>query len=214
MLVVTTPAASRKLLTSEQMRVAAGLASSDSSQDTTLNVLNDRVSEDICTACNIAVGSGAEPTLRQERLTETFRGVCTEELILSRRHDVEIISVTVDDDLADADTYEVNAEEGLLYRLDDDERTIWAASKIVVVYDAGFDTVPPGLVGAASDLLRLRNSETSRDPLVKMERVDVYEVEEIERQFWVSSAGSSNSTTTVPPEISARLKRFMNASVA
>lgn len=213
MLQITTPAEDAKLLTTEQMRAAAGVASGDSSQDGVLALLNDRITAEICVACAIAVGVGGVPTLRRETVTETLRGVAHGIIVLARRHQISINSITVDGTALATDDFTVDAESGLLYRLQGDRLLPWRAQKLVITYAAGFATVPGDLVGAASDLVRLRRSEVARDPLVRSERVDVEGVEAVQTDYWVSSAGPSSSSSPAPPEISARLSRFMNVVI-
>lgn len=219
-LVVTIPADDRNLLTPEQMRLAAGLAVDDESMDEALAILNGVVSDQICDACAISIGNGAGPTLRRETLTETFRSRSIfnprqrrnpPPLYLSRRHDVEIVSITRDDVEEDAASYSVESEAGLVYRLARDTHEVWTGREIVVVYEAGFETVPDGLVGAASDLVRHRRSEVSRDPMTKSHRVQVMGVDEVETQYWVNAAGSSAYSSPIPPDIAAKLARYMNA---
>lgn len=214
MLTITTPAESQQLLSQAQMRVAAGLASNDTSQDAALAEVGLRVAAEIAAHCGIAVGAGGAPTLNREKLTETFRVVeGFEMLVLSRRHDIAIESVTVDDIVLDAGDYEVEVEEGVLYRLLSDCQVRWYARKIVVVYQAGFGSVPPDLVGAATDLFRLRRSEGSRDPMVRAEETDVPDVLRERTEYWVGSVpGSSDSG--MPTSVASRLSRFANAPVA
>lgn len=213
MLTVTTPAGDLKLLSAEQMRLAAGLTAADTSRDDELDILNLRVSADITDACRVAIANGGEPTLKQETLSEAFRGCQRGPLILSRRHNVEIVSAVADGETLAADRYEVEGEAGLLWRLSGDSEAAWTERKIVVAYKAGFADIPAVLVGAASDLVRLRLSESSRDPLVKSHRVDVTGVEEIETQFWVNAPGSSLAAGPVPAEILAMLSRFTNTAI-
>lgn len=217
MLTVTTPATDALLMTQEQMRLVAGLAANDASQDDALALLNARISAEVCDACGIAIAdNGKEPTLRQETLTETFRCASSGPLILSRRHNVEIVSVSVDDEVLDPTGYEVEAESGLLHRLDRQHLSYWRGSAITVVYKAGFAAVPPVLVGAASDLIRFRRSEVERDPLVRSTRIRVDGIDEVQTDYWVNSvtSGSASSTgASIPPNVSAALSRFMNVTI-
>lgn len=212
MLLVTQAAGSRKLLTEEEMRLAAGISVDDDRQDAALAVLNDRISAEIVRACRIAVANGGEPTLRQETLLERFQlePGCTGPLILARRHDVEIISVTVDGAALTPADWEVHSEAGLLARMRGEQDSIWTGRVVKVSYRAGFAVVPAELTGAASDMVRLRRSEASRDPLAKRERVDVDGVEAIETEYWVNMAGTAAEAGTLPAEILARLGRFNN----
>lgn len=216
MLTVTTPATDALLMTQEQMRLVAGLAVDDASQDEALALLNARISAEVYDACGIAIGNnGKEPTLRQETLTETFRCPPFGPLILSRRHNVEIVSVTVDGVLLDGAGYEVESEAGLLHRLAESQRCVWRGAVIIVVYKAGFETVPPALVGAASDLIRFRRSEIERDPLIRSQRIRVDGVEEVQTDYWVNSVTSgSASGAAIPPNVAAALSRFTNVVLA
>lgn len=212
MLLVTQAAGDRKLLTTEQMRLAAGLAADDASQDSALALLNARISAEIVEACRIAIGNGAEPTLRREALLERFRLGRDERgpLILARRHNVEILSVVIDGVALTPDDWLVDSESGLLARLRSGVECEWTGTTGLVAYRAGFEDVPPDLVGTASDLVRLRRSEVSRDPLAKRERVDVDGIDAIETEYWISVVGSSASTGPVPPELLQRLSRYVN----
>jgi hypothetical protein len=211
MLVITTPADDHALAPIEAMRAAAGVA--DDSRDDELEALSLRISAEIVDACDVAVGEGAEPTLRKERLTETFSGHHDDALILSRRHNVEIVSVTEDGVTATLDARSLESEKGLLYRWIDGRKSFWNAREIVIVYDAGFDTVPPGLVGVVTDMARIRLSEASADPLVKAVTVDVEGIDSVRTDRWVGGLPSGKSNGGLPPDIMARLARFMNYQV-
>ncbi len=221
-LVVIEAAADPKLLTIEQMRAAAGLDDDDTSQDAALTALNARISADIHDACRIAVASGHEPTLRQETLRETFRPSCITSarrrppapIILARRHEVEIVSIEAGGvTLAESD-YELDNESGLIWRATDGQHQYWTGSPVTVTYKAGFAETPAVLANAALDMVRLRRSETERDPLVKKTVVDVDGVERLETEFWVTAGGSAQTLSTLPPVISASLRRFYNAAFA
>jgi len=216
--VVTTPANDTSLASIETMRVAAGLASDDASRDTQLTSLALRLSAEIVNACAVVVGSGAPPTLRQERLTETFspKGQSVGTLVLSRRHEVAIVSFTEDDEAVTLDAEAIDVESGLLDRLIDGTPSKWCASKIVVVYDAGFDEIPPDLEGCVADLARIRLSEASADPLAKAVTVEIPGVETVRTDRWVGGypgQASGKNTTGVPPEIMGRLSRYVNSWV-
>lgn len=212
MLLVTVPAADTRLMDVEQMRLAAGLQATDNSRDAELNFLNLRVSADVTDACRVAIANGGEPTLKQETLSQVFRGCLRGPLILARRHNVEVASVVADGEPLAVEAYEVEGEAGLLWRLCDGAHGSWTERKIVVTYKAGFAEVPAALVGAASDLVRLRLSEFSRDPLVKSQRIEVDGVDTVETGFWVNAGGSSSSGP-VPADILAKLSRFTNSAI-
>lgn len=205
-LTITTPATEIDLMTIEEMRAAAGV--SDGSQDLLLRALAAGISADIMAECNIVVGLGAEPTLFTETLTETFydwpaRG----DLVLGRRHNVAVTSVTIDDALTASDEYVVQAEHGILSRL----AGYWSGSPIVVVYTAGFAAAPAGLKSVALELFSSRYSESQRDDFVKSETIEIPGVETKRRDYWVGNVpGQSSDEGPIPGVLSGRLKRFKN----
>lgn len=211
MLVITTPADDPYLLTIEQARVAAGLAEDDDTQDAVIEALRASVSGQIYDALNIAVGSGAEPTIREETLTEVVLTAPGWPIILRRRHNVEVISIEGWPGVTSEEQYFVEAEAGILRRFDEDCRPGAKAARATVVYKAGFAETPPVLVAAASELIRLRKSEAERDPLVKKTVVDVDGLDRVETDFWVTAAGATAVTQPVPPSIMATIKRFRNS---
>lgn len=210
MLTITTPAEDLQLLAIDEMRELAGVAGNGS--DASLRRLGLRIAADICAECNIAIGAVAPPTLKRETLTETFRGVAAEVLILSRRHDIEITSIVVDGDGLAAGDFEVDAESGIVTRIDGELPITWAASKIVVVYEAGFETVPGDLAHAAADLFRFTWREKGRDPSVKGERVSVPDVEDRELSYWAGSLPGMGEGA-VPDFVSGQLGRFRNYAI-
>ncbi|MER9306783.1 hypothetical protein [Mesorhizobium sp. M0496] len=206
MLVVTTPATDLALAPIAALRAAAGVTGA--SRDTELAALGLRIAAEITEALDIAVGQGAEPTLRAERLTETFDACGLDELILSRRHDAAIVSITQDGDDVTLDTRSLDPETGLLQRWIDGRRSYWRARSIVVVYDAGFEAVPPTLVGAVTDLVRLRLSAAGADPLEKSRSVEIPDVRTVKVDRWVSAG--SGASAGIPDDIMDRLARFNN----
>ncbi|MGV1867219.1 MULTISPECIES: hypothetical protein [unclassified Rhizobium] len=212
-LVVTTAATDLTLLTADERREAAGLDPSDTTKDASLLLLDQRVAAAICSACNIAVGSGGEPTLRKETLTETFYGVHAGELVLARRHDVLIVSITDFGAALTVDDYIVDPESAIVARMRSDCQTIWHSSKIVVIYEAGFDTIPGDLKFAAMDFMRSSWLAKNRDPFVKREQTDVYEVQSTTKEYWVGSIPGQANEGAVPDIVAGQLKRFRNFRV-
>lgn len=206
-MVITTAAEDKNLLSAEEMRLAIGLASGDSSKDTPLATLNARVSTLIAQACKVATAGISVVTLRSETITETFRnGEWFEHLVLSRRPVTAITSVVEDGVTLAATDYEIDAGSGLLLRLEDDRPAMWSGEKITVVYVAGWATVPADLKLAASKVANEFYTVGTRDPNLK--RVDVFEV--VEREYWVSP----KDDPLLSNEIQALLAPYMNMAVA
>lgn len=183
MLTVTTPATDRNLLTTAEIRYAVGV--SDASQDDALGVLNRRIASAFSRLYTNASGS-TPVTLRLETITETFRDVCASHLWLSRAPVTSITSVVSDGTTLDAADYEIDGRR--LYSLSDDARVWWSSAKVVVVYDAGWDTVPDEIKLAASKMARLLWSEGGdsgrSDPNLKRVRIEGVG----EREWWVGGA--------------------------
>lgn len=215
MLIVTTPAPDPWLITIEQARVAAGLEDDDTSRDAELEDLRATVSSQIYDALNIATGNGAEPTIRRETLKEIMLAPLRGPLILSRRHGVEVTSVTgwpgVSED------YLVDMEAGLIHQpYSYGHRNFCAPGPVTIEYEAGFDEVPPALMNAALGLftLGLDGSSSSRDPSVKREIIDIDGVERTEQEFFAEGSSSSADSSSIPASVLATLKRFRNSVYA
>lgn len=201
MLSVTTAAGDPNLLSVEEMRAAVGVTGSGS--DAALLILNGRVSRAIAAHCRVASAGIAVPTLRQETLTETFRtGMSREKLLLSRRPIVSVTSVVEDGETLTGAEYEIDAASGILLRLENDEPACWSWSKIVVVYVAGWATVPDDLKLAASKLASEIYTVGTRDPNLK--RIKTDGVDEVE--YWIGPA----TDPLVSQEIDALLSPYMN----
>jgi hypothetical protein len=104
----------------------------------------------------------------------------------------------------------VEPETGFLHRLCSDWPVRWCADKIIVVYDAGFETVPADLAQAAMDFVKIRYLEQGRDPLVKSERTDIPGVMEKEVAYWMDTVPGNRAEGSVPGMVSAQLTRFRN----
>jgi hypothetical protein len=184
MLTVTTPATDRLLLTLAEIQSATGVTGA--SYNTELASLNARVASTLARECCIPVSGVNPPTFRVETLTEVFRVVIgARYLPLSRWPVTSITSVVVDGSTLDAANYETDEAAGWLYRLASDELSYWSATKITVVYVAGWATVPDDLKLAASKLARMLWAEDGpnarTDPNLKRQRIEGVG----EREWWV-----------------------------
>lgn len=203
-LTVTVKAADPSVLTVAEMRAAAGLDADDASQDAVLAVRGSTVAAGIMTDCNVAVGAGAEPTLMQETLTERIYDFEGTALCLARRHNVQITSLTVDDEAWSDSNYVLNGEAGTI-SLPSDRR--WCAREIVAVYKAGFETVPPELKQEALDRFSSITLEADRDPYVKGTTIETVGVETVRTDYW---AGALPGGAAAAGKISPLLERFSN----
>ncbi len=214
MLIVTTPASDPWLITIEQARVAAGLEDDDASRDAELEPLRASVSAQIYDALNIAVGNGAEPTIRKETLTEIMLAPQRGPLILSRRHNVEVTSVS--GWVGVTDDYLVEAEAGIIHQpYSYGHRTYCSPGQVTVVYEAGFDEVPPALAAAAANMVTLGlEGSSTRDPSVKREIIDIDGVERTEQEFFEEDSSTSTNAAPIPASVLATIKRYRNSVYA
>lgn len=215
-LVVTDPADDLALLTDAELLAASGYSGNSPDQpDDELVADGLAAAAEIMDACNIAVGQGAEPTLLQETLTETFFDVRNETIVLSRRHKIEIDSVTRDGSVLSAADYFVDVESGVLLSVSGDKPAKWTASKVVVVYEAGFpdDAIPPVLKQAARDTLTTIRTERERNQYVKSQSIEINDIETVRTDYWAGSLPGQSSGPVSPATLST-LKRFRNLAAA
>ncbi len=198
---VTTPATELSLLTTDELRAAAGVT--DGSEDAALLVAGRNVSTAIARQCNIIDDGVNPPTLLSETCTEIFRWEDCGPLPLARRPVTSITSVTIDGDVVDAADYEVTGRN--LYALTDDEITDWASGKITVVYVAGYPTAPGDLKMAASRLVADANAQSGVSSNLK--RVDIPGV--IEEEYWVGPSSDPLVSRDVSDLLFPYVERFV-----
>lgn len=192
----------RSLLTTAELRAAAGLAAGDSSQDATLTPLGSYISAAITSACKVARAGAIPPTLRLETVTETFLfQTLQKSLVLARRPVVEIVSITETDSLLSTADYETDNAAGIVYRKNGTGMyqegvgswSWWPTGNTVVIYSAGYDEVPADLKYAAIKFVQAELAQGSRDPLLKRLRIEGVS----EREWWVNP----ERTSVVPGEV-------------
>lgn len=154
------------------------------------------------------IASHCRRVFAAETVQEVFHGVSgADELILSRRPVTSITSVTEDDDTALATTYyEVEAETGLLYRLDGSGyRERWYASRVTVIYSGGYSLIgslPRDIETAAIQLVARRAYAASRDPNLRSVQVEGLG----QRQYWVDATAK----TQMAADIEALIAPYRN----
>lgn len=213
--VIVTPAADPSVLTIEQLRRAAGLQPDDDSRDAELEALGSRITADIMAACNIRGDGIHAPTLLRETVRESFRMTgCENLLFLSRRFVTSVLSVSdAGTALTIADDVDLDEEAGLISRISGSRDIAFRRGTATIEYVAGFDELPPGLVGAALELARLRLSEAAADPLERSVTITTDDVETVRRDRWIGAVPGS-SRGAVPDHIAEKLSYFINVGVA
>jgi hypothetical protein len=196
-LTVITAATDRALLTTAELRDAVGASLTDPQ----LMTLGNRVAAAIARACGVAEGGTVPVTLRLETLSETFRTRdCRRRLMLSRRPVVSITSVTEGGTAVAVSDYEFDGPAGLLTRFSAGDLTDWpSCSRIVVVYSAGYESVPDDLKDIASRLAATWAINKGRDLTLKRDRIDGVG----EQEYWVDPDADS----VLPDDIMAALRR-------
>jgi uncharacterized phiE125 gp8 family phage protein len=98
-------------------------------------------------AASSVIGSYCRRVWGRSTVRETFRAVLhnREGLLLARLPVVSVASVEVDGAALDAAVYELDAEEGGVYRIEGLNRVSWAAHRVAVTYTAGY--LLPGEAG-------------------------------------------------------------------
>lgn len=158
-------------------------------------------------------------TLRKETISEVFWGLrgCAEALIFSRTPVGTITSVTLDDELIDADDYRLDPDAGLLYRLSAASPSWWSFGKaLTVIYEAGYDMpvditntgdLPPALQAACVELVGSYWASRGRDPTVREE--DVQGV--MRTVYWVGAVGDAGE---LPPSVESKIGTFRRMALA
>lgn len=139
-----------------------------------------------------------------------------ESLMLRRTPVSAITSVTLDDVVVDPTEYRLDAETGILYRLDSSGYPCeWVFSKsIVIPYTGGYilpgksgSNLPPALEGGTVDLVCSFWFNRGRDPLVKTE--DLPGVRRVD--YWIGAVGDPE---LLPPSVLMRISSFRRPGLA
>ncbi len=200
---VTTAATVTNLTTLDRVKLELGIT--DNASDVLLAAKIREATSDI------NARAWADP---YETLTQTFWSVgCEEYLILRRRPNISITSITVDD--VATTYYRTDAETGQVYGLDANGYPFpWISCKsIVAVYAAGYvmpgqtgANLEPALEAAAIELVQSYWMSRGRDATIKSESAPgVGDV-----QYWVGAIGESGE---LPPSVEAKIAPFRRVAI-
>jgi len=170
---VVTPVEDPAILSTDELRLAAGLLPTDTSKDGVLTELGLQASDAIALLCKLANDGVNAPTLLSETCRDTFRLEHPRvALVLSRRFVTALASVVEDGVTLAATDYELDRASGILKRISGEAYVNWSTSKIIVNYTAGFSSPTSNLKRAANLLVKQMVSEDGRDLMVRRERTD------------------------------------------
>ncbi len=204
-LTVTAAAESFDLVTSEDVQLELGYATSEQAW------IDAKI-----TRASAAVATHCKRVFAKQTYSELFRpDRSVEALVLAEYPVRSVTSVTVDGTALETTDYEVDPASAMVYRLCGDARICWYGCKITVAYIAGYvlpDTVPdedeetddvPDLPQDIQDAMILLMSSAraakGRDPTLKSE--DIPGVRS--SSWWIGGVG--DDTAAFPPEVAALL---------
>jgi len=161
--------------------------------------------------------NGIARVLRADLVSESFRaGDCYYETMRAglplRRYPIITISSVIEDGttLVVGTDYEVDAEAGLLYRLNGSSRIAWCAQVIQVSYQGGYAAltdVPADIQAAVLLLLQHRLAGQARgDPTLKALTIPGV----VEKQWWFASSGEAFA---LPPEVAGLIAGYRDVHV-
>jgi hypothetical protein len=166
-LTITTAAttANQRLCTLAAVKAELGI--SGTGEDAALDLLRDSASAAIASWCG--------RVLAEEVVQQLWRPICWAEVLILRRRPVTAISSITEDGVAvAAGDRELDADAGMLWRLSDDVRFTWRASKIIASYTAGYrvpdqatPTLPADIQRAAVLTVAAMYRAKGRDPMLR-----------------------------------------------
>jgi hypothetical protein len=197
---VVTPAASRQLVTLDDLREQLRVRPGDVANDPWYNKVIDRASR--------AAERYCDRIFVQQEYLDTFAtnatGGTSEPLILGQSPvDPASLGITLDGVLIDSGEYLLDPTVGHLFRVG----TYWTnESGLTVAYTGGFAEIPPDVQQAVLDLCTAENSGRGRDPMLR-----ATESPGLGRQeFWV---GGIPGSSTLPPDIASLLDPYVRGIV-
>lgn len=160
-----------------------------------------------------AAASYCRRTLARQTYSELIRldFSTIDSIILSEYPVTSVTSVAEDDDaaLVAGTDYEFDAVTGILYRLESDCRVCWTASKITVVYVAGYvlpgnsgRTLPADIEDATIELMKSAYFTRTQNPALK--GYDIPGV--VSETFLVGSPGDESGA--FPPKVCSLLDPY------
>lgn len=201
MLIVTTPAATTYLTTVAAVKTELGLTSNE--HDAQLAGYISQASASVKSYCN--------RIFARESVSETFRLEQRQRGLILARFPVSAIDAIVENDETLAETdYDLDTDNGALWRVRSDSPADWPCGKIVVAYTAGYllpgdenRDLPEDVERAAITLAVQSFNSAGVDATMKRESVDGIGSRE---RFPLSANGMT-------PEADALLARYRQVAI-
>ena len=183
---VIVPADSYALVTVDQAKEALGISLDDMTQDAAVQAQIEQVSAAVARYCD------REFVIQTYR--DQLRAVCswlrygeplpTAQKPIAEADGVPLVTITENGAELDTTAFEVDAEHGLLYRLDSyGASAAWTGTAAILDYDAGYDPIPPDVQAATLEWINARWSAQARDPALRSETIP-----DVISQMWSSDA--------------------------
>lgn len=212
---VLTPATDLQLLTAAELRVAAGLADDDTSQDASLALLGLEAAEWIADIVGIRTAGARSPTVLAEGLRETFPALWLgPELVLARRFVSDVAVMENGAALVDGADFVVLDDRGVIQRMSSGYGLRWQTAPVVVEYTAGFSSgspsnVPAAIKAVARDYVQRRYGMNALAPDELRVRSETTNDLDSVSYFDAASSGA-----TFEEQARSRLSRFLAWQVA
>jgi hypothetical protein len=183
---VIVPATSYALVTIDQAKQSLKIPLDDTSQDAAVQAQVDHVSAAVARYC--------DRVFVVQTYRDQLRSVCswlrygeplpTAQKPIAEAEGEPLITITQDGAELEATVYEVDAERGLLYRLDSaGASAAWTGSTAILDYTAGYDPIPDDVQAATLEWITARWSAQGKDPALRSETIP-----DVISQMWSSDA--------------------------
>lgn len=210
---VVTPAVSQDLTILATVKAECGITGT--AEDANIEAWIDQASNACSAYCNRVFGLETVTETFRNRFNYVYRHENKAPSILLQRNPVVTITSIVQDGtslVADVD-YQLDAKEGLLYRLDpaSDALTFWNFNKLTVTYSGGWallGSLPLSIERACISHVKALRSSADRDPNIKQESIPGV----LETSYWIGGPPGSVSGA-LSTEVTALLDPFRNVSV-
>ena len=169
----------------------------------TIDCLSADEASQLIDEASAMIASYTGRVLQRQEVTQTWRDVCVQRIMVRRWPVADIVSVVVDGETLDPAEYEHDGQ--FIYRLTDDRRMAWYGSKIAIRYRGGYDPIPADLQRACLDLCVNLHATRGRD--LTLRSVNIPDVETI------SFRDEGNGGGVMPAQVVSTLGMYREISL-